>query len=262
MGLVCNMLKAIGGSPKIRVPAYPGHLPGGVRPHLTVFLSGLSKESVKMYMAIEEPEHPLATAEAQTFPTIGAFYDAIFKAFQSFSGQLSPDGQLTADISVPNPGGGNPLSESVTPLTTLAEVETAITTIKDQGEGTSKSPDAPEFGGELAHFYRFGEIFHGKRLIPVGDKFKFEGPDVPFPDCFDVPEVPREGYPESHAFDVQFTEVVNGLQDAWGPEGSQDKLDDAITAMFTLKAPARQLMQKARPSGGGNFGPDFKLVTP
>ena len=40
MGLACNMLTTIGGTPQINTPAavpkYPGHLPGGVRPHLTV----------------------------------------------------------------------------------------------------------------------------------------------------------------------------------------------------------------------------------
>src|SRR5215470_10853592 len=48
MGLACNMLTTIGGSPEINtravVPKYPGPLPGNVRPQLTVYLAGLSKE--------------------------------------------------------------------------------------------------------------------------------------------------------------------------------------------------------------------------
>src|SRR5262245_58400143 len=50
MGLACNMLKAIGRTPQINnadfVPKYPGPLPGGVRPELTVYLAGLSKKFV------------------------------------------------------------------------------------------------------------------------------------------------------------------------------------------------------------------------
>ena len=264
MGFVCNMLKAIGGSPQIRVPNYPGPLPGGVRPELTVFLAGLSHDSVGMYMEIEKPEHPVALLAEETFPTIGAFYDAILGAFQTLSPPLSTTGQQAHGLSVPNPAGAGPnLSEPLTVLQTLADVEQAIATIKDQGEGTSTSPDAPEFGGELAHFYRFGEIFHGKRLKQVDGQFKFEGDPVPFPDCFPVAQVPPEGYPdlpESHAFDAKFTEVVTDLEQAWGT-GGQDKLNDAIGAMVvSLRSLAKPLVQKPRPSGGGNFGPDFKLV--
>ncbi|HWR48604.1 MAG TPA: ferritin-like domain-containing protein, partial [Pseudonocardiaceae bacterium] len=70
LGLVCNMLKAIGGMPNIVAPTYPGHLPGGVLPDLDVYLGGLSPKALDMYMAIEEPEHPLALAETE-YPTIG-----------------------------------------------------------------------------------------------------------------------------------------------------------------------------------------------
>jgi hypothetical protein len=263
LGLASNMLKAIGGSPKMRVPNYPGHLPGGVRPELTVFLAGLSLDSVKMYMEIEEPEHPLAL-RAETFPTIGDFYDAILAAFQTLSPQLSTTGQQTATLHVPKPSGGSPIPEPLKKLATLADVEEAIATIKEQGEGTTKSPDAPEFGGELAHFYRFGEIFHGKKLIPVDGGFKFEGDPVPFPDpseLFPMAEVPPGGYPdlpESQAFDQAFGTLLSQLEQAWADGGSPGSLGQAIGTMFTLADLATPLMQKARPSGGGNFGPDFR----
>ena len=265
LGLACNMLKAIGGSPKMRVPDYPGHLPGGVRPELWVFLAGLSHDSVAMYMEIEKPEHPLAL-RAETFPTIGDFYDAILAAFKALSPppQLSTTGQQTSTLHVPKPSGGSPIPEPLKKLATLADVEEAIATIKEQGEGTTKSPDAPEFGGELAHFYRFGEIFHGKELIPVDGGFKFEGPPVPFPDpseLFAMAEVPPGGYPdlpESQAFDKAFGTLLSQLEQAWADGGSPGSLGQAIGTMFTLAGLATPLMQKPRPSGGGNFGPDFR----
>jgi hypothetical protein len=261
LGLASNMLKAIGGSPKMRVPSYPGPLPGGVRPELTVFLSGLTLESVAMYMEIEKPEHPLAL-RAETFPTIGDFYDAILAAFQALSPPLSTTGQQTSHLSVPTPSGGS-ISESLTKLATLADVEQGIATIKEQGEGTSKSPDAPEFGGELAHYYRFGEIRHGKELIEVDGEFEFEGPAVPFPDCFPVAEVPPEGYPdlpESQAFDREFGTLLSQLEQAWAGGGSPGSLGQAIGTMFNLAGLADPLIQMPRPSGGGNFGPDFKVI--
>jgi len=43
LGLACNILSAIGGTPQIlaAVPTYPGPLPGDVRPQLTVYLGTL-----------------------------------------------------------------------------------------------------------------------------------------------------------------------------------------------------------------------------
>src|SRR5436305_15250394 len=42
MGLACNMLVAIGGTPEIVAPRYPSQgLPGGVLPALPVYLAGL-----------------------------------------------------------------------------------------------------------------------------------------------------------------------------------------------------------------------------
>src|SRR4051794_3680134 len=85
MGLVCNLLTAIGGTPRIaegyaRNIAYPGPLPGGVRPTLTVYLGGLTKSYVHdVFMEIEFPEGgPIhfAGAAEEVFSTIGNFYDA------------------------------------------------------------------------------------------------------------------------------------------------------------------------------------------
>ena len=71
--------------------------------------------------------------------------------------------------------------------------------------------------------------------------------------------MPAGGYPESRAFDELYTSVLNLLQAAW-EQGSQAQLGQAIGAMFKLAAPARELMQKPRPDGKGNFGPSFLLI--
>src|SRR5882672_5324580 len=144
MGLACNMLTTIGETPAItsNVPTYPGPLPGGVRPELTVALQGLSKDVVRdVFMQIEYPEDgPVRAALAETFTSIGAFYDAILDAFK-----MLPPGSITGARQLTSGG------VKLTKLTTLAEVENAILKIKEQGEGTSQSPFATDFGGELAH---------------------------------------------------------------------------------------------------------------
>ena len=58
------LLNAVGGKPNIASPAfaprYPGHLPGGVRPNLTVSLRRCSIAQVRdVFMQIEEPRAPL-----------------------------------------------------------------------------------------------------------------------------------------------------------------------------------------------------------
>src|SRR5262249_29902476 len=65
MALACNLLNAIGGAPQIDrpsfVPRYPGHLPAGLRPDLTVTLRRCSIEQIRdVFLSIEEPEVVLA----------------------------------------------------------------------------------------------------------------------------------------------------------------------------------------------------------
>ncbi len=260
LALVCNMLKGIGGTPQFNAPTFPGPLPGGVAPDLTVFLAGLSAQTVEMYMRIEQPEQPVAATD-ETYPTIGAFYDAISKAFANLNPQISPDGQLTNYIDDPIPDGpAKPIHETFGPLGSVAEVQAAIETIKEQGEGTSTTPDATEFGeSELAHYYRFGEISNGKKLVPVGGGWEYAGDPVPFPECWPVLEVPRGGYPgvaAVQAFDVTYGQLLGQLQGAWA-NGDNDALSNAIGTMFELTSAAAGIVNQPLPSGGGNYGPDF-----
>jgi Ferritin-like len=83
MALICNMTVSLGTAPRIlegnKEINYPGSLPGGVKPQLIVYLSGLTKTYVgEVCLQIEYPEHgPVELALKETFPTIGDFYDAI-----------------------------------------------------------------------------------------------------------------------------------------------------------------------------------------
>jgi hypothetical protein len=259
MGFTCNMLKAIGGTPKIVAPTYPGHLPGGVLPDLDVYLGGLSTNTLDMYIAIEEPESPLALTAAD-HPMIGEFYDAIRDLFQVLSPPISTDGQLATTLTVPNPdGSGKKITEPLTHLASLADVLGAIATIKDQGEGTATSPDSTEFGDELAHYYRFGEIRHGRKFVEVNGQWGFTGDPIPFPDCYPVAKVPQGGYPAlpaSKSFDTAFSQLIMGLQDAWSGGGTS-ALNTAIGIMFQLYGLAKPIIVTPLPDGSGNYGPDF-----
>jgi Ferritin-like len=262
MGLACNMLTAIGGTPRINtsVPTYPGPLPGGVRPELTVYLAGLSKEYLlNVYMQIEYPEAgPVVLALGQTFPTIGAFYDAILDAFRQLSPNIAGGNQLKSSI------GGNRLFV----IQTIGDVERAISEIKEQGEGTSQSPLAEDFGGELAHYYKFAEIWHGKTLIWRDGRWQYAGDPIPFPDVYQMAPIPTGGYvsPSSQVqkalqdFDQQYTTLLDNLQSAWDNH-SQGDLGLAIGAMFELGSRATAIMQFQLSDGSGVYGPDFVPVS-
>jgi hypothetical protein len=192
MGLAANMLTAIGGPPTINtaIPTYPGGLPGGVRPQLTVTLSGLTKEYVNdVYMQIEYPEGGPLQAVAGP-PTIGQFYDAILAAFEQVKPTLTGQPQIIATI-----GQSQNFTNSLYAVSTMALVQQAISEIKEQGEGTSTSPDAPNFGDELAHYYRFGEIYNGQEFVETNGKWGYTGAPVPFPDVWPMAQLTSPTWP-------------------------------------------------------------------
>ncbi|MGH3694967.1 MAG: ferritin-like domain-containing protein [Pseudonocardiaceae bacterium] len=261
MGLVCNMLSGIGGTPDIiaAAPVYPGPLPGGVRPQLCVYLSGLTRDYVHdVFMEIEMPEHPVASLVAGP-PTIGAFYDALNAAFQAVRPPISMSNQLGPR----NVGTNNILK----PLENLLDVESAIALIKGQGEGNSTSPEAPQSGGEFAHYYKFGEIYHGRELRQVNGKWEFTGDVVPFPDVYPMGVVPAGGWPDPaehvrdllRTFNEAYTDILQDLEKAWA-EGSNAVLGGSIGKMFALQSAAQELFETPLPGGEGSYGPDFRAV--
>ena len=171
-GLACNMLTATGLKPDVvggykREIEYPGPLPGGVvpkcdptffpcDPHFQVVLGFPDfKAFTLMCMQIEYPEDPVprpALLAAETFPSIGEFYDAVLQAFKDNDGKFQ--------YQIPNQQQGF-LGISV--VDSLAKATAAIHTIQQQGEGASRNPFyAPN---KLAHFYAFGELYYQKKYV-------------------------------------------------------------------------------------------------
>ncbi|MEG5031584.1 ferritin-like protein [Microcoleus sp. AT3-D2] len=261
MGLVCNMLTTIGGTPEIStvLPTYPGSLPGGVRPQLKVYLAGLSKDYLsKVCMEIEAPElAPTGLYLGKAYPSIGAFYDAILNAFQQINPPMSGKNQMSGDI------GPNQLYE----IKTIADVEKAILEIKEQGEGTGNSPEAVDFGGELAHYYKFAEVYYERTLIQVDGKWDYTGQAIDFPDTYPMGEVPSGGWPNPSPevlghlkdFNTIFKSVLHHLQSAW-VKGDVNEFNTGIGKMFYLKGIVTKLLQTPLPDGSGKtYGPDFLL---
>ena len=139
MGLACNILNALGGSPLIDrpqfVPQYPGPLPGAVESELIVPLARFSLDLVKnVFMVIEEPETPLnfpVNAFAAAPPlTIGQFYDTI-KQLIIEGGQSIFVGNSAKQVTAAVAG------QELIQVTDVNSAVQAIEMIVEQGEGTT-----------------------------------------------------------------------------------------------------------------------------
>lgn len=262
MGLACNLLTAIDGTPRFAnanaCPKYPSELPGNVHPGLIVRLYPLSKCLVEhVFMEIEKPDfEPLAYYDGEMYPTIGAFYNAIMDAFAALDAkEISGDRQLEYDK--------NDVI-TLTKVTSKRDAIRAITRIKEQGEGTESSPYFGPPGTGMAHYYRFGEIFCGRQLARdclgnwsyTGKPLEFPGPD----DIYPMAPIPPGGYEESEDFDDAYSALLRKLQAAWeiGSPDGQTLLDQAVIDMTSLYDLAKPLFEKELPdTPGWTYGPSF-----
>ncbi|MGW6903515.1 ferritin-like domain-containing protein [Streptomyces sp. NPDC054940] len=260
LSIVCNLLVGVGGRPQIKAaaPVFPGPLPGGLRAGVNVYLSGLSKAYVRdVMMAIEAPEDPLT--RSATSPTVGEFYAAMLKAFKDVRPELSVRGQVSEYV-----GGDN-----LRPIENLDHVERAIEIIREQGEGTSSSPADPNEDDERAHYYAFGEIYHGRELRETEDGWRYVGGPVPFPAVRPMAPVPAGGWPTPqadhvrgllHRFDATYSTVLDTLDSAWSGGGHR-ALNAAEHAMRGLERPAVELMETPLPHAPGHtYGPQFRAL--
>ncbi|HJQ36646.1 MAG TPA: ferritin-like protein [Thermoanaerobaculia bacterium] len=268
MCLACNILNAVGGHPTINAagfaPGYPTPLPMGIgtepgKPFI-VPLRRFSLELVqKIFMTIEEPEHPLAfpsargaTAGATTdYHTIGEFYRALERVIVALG-----DGIFTGDPALQVTGWFP--SDELFPVTNVESAVEAIDIIVEQGEGTSTTPVDAE--GGLSHYYLFSEIVQGKQLVNVPSVgFAYCGAPIPFDPEGVYPMVdnpPLVALPStsplvqlSAQFDESYTALLNALNATVNGEPSQ--LDVAIGLMYTLRLLAQQLMATPIDGVGG-----------
>jgi hypothetical protein len=241
-----------------------------------VSLAGLSKPRIAdLFMQIEYPEYPVPgttpppVPPAGDYATIGALYDAIATAFQGLDPkEITGANQITA-ATFDNYGGvgatgGGP--EQLVALSTLDDVLGAIATINEQGEGTSTGPVAPEYEDELAHYFKFGSVYHEALYVKGADgTWGYTGATIPFPSVAAMQEVPAGGYPNPApevaqaltSFNTAFSSVIDGLQAAWSG-GGNDKLNDAIGAMFGLAQYAQALYAMPVPGTQETYGPTFE----
>jgi hypothetical protein len=274
ISLASNVLNALGGSPVLDrpdvIPRYPGPLPGSVESGLVVGLAPCSIDLVgDVFMKIEEPEDTLRfslkLAQAEEPITIGQFYEGIKESIVALG-----DG---AFVSGPhNQIGPDRMANSVV-VTDVESASRAIDTIVEQGEGTRTNP-LEVVGTDYAHYYRFGEVFHGRLLIPNPDACPDTPPDQRFiyggePVAFDpdgvlaVPTNPTlAGYSAGslafltcRTFNYTYTNLLKVLHVVHN--GALDRFEDAIGLMMSLEQQAKD-MATGTLTGGVSVGPSFE----
>jgi Ferritin-like len=184
--LVCNLLNAIGGSPRFTptdtkpspAPDYPTYLPHSDDAFI-VDLRPFSPEALETFLKIEQPATPKAPPEPDKFHTIGQFYEAVLDALEGNSpGIFTNDLARQVDSNYYYGGGGEAF-----PIHNYDKAKEALDVIIFQGEGLGGTsiwdPDQSVFGEEeeLAHFFRFDELYQERRYVqgdtptsgPTGD---------------------------------------------------------------------------------------------
>jgi hypothetical protein len=271
MALAANVLNALGGTPDIAkpnfIPTYPGHLPGGVEDGLTVHLAPYSPSQLDAFLCIEEPETPLNYPTAQLFAqdlatpiTIGQFYNAISIGIGKLGNEAfanPPRNQIGPDL-LPN----------AVIVTDVSTAQQAISTIVEQGEGTSKSPDEVVGYYRYAHYYRFMQIKKGRRLVTTRkDSPSYVGEPIPFDPSgvYPVPANPSlASYPPGSAqrlacnmFNYTYTNLLAALHAFFNGNATSRQFNTAIGLMMSLKGQAKAMMSGV-PDPAVHMGPSFE----
>lgn len=268
-----NILIAIGGHPQINnprfIPSYPGNLPmqiGGA--DFIVGIEAFSKSVVEnTFMMIEEPEDPIpvrrlmGTEQEPEYATIGQFYDAIKLKIAELGDGIFTVGKERQVLSWFPP-------DQLFPITDVESALAAIDIIKVQGEGTSTKPfESP--GGDPAHYYKFGEIAAGRKIVETADGYAYAGAPILF-DAEGVyplranckiadfkPGTQARTRIEQYAY--SYSCLLNALHKCFN--GDPNNMDTAIGLMYSLKIEAVALMQTMDPNGSGlAVGPSYEYT--
>ncbi|WP_336717280.1 ferritin-like protein [Chryseobacterium mucoviscidosis] len=230
--------------------------------------------------------------------TIGEYYDVVFFYIVVFQiiAYYKANGKLPQTFEELNKGGiftGDPAKQirpeqyygsggKLYPVDTLEGVILVFQEIKGQGEGADDSifdvdPSQFEEGAELAHYFRFKEIFHEHFYLggdyrpftdengmmpvttpPVGKPLPVDWnaayPMKPNPKMSDYQSNPQL-FEQGKQFNITYKKLLDAIQAA--VEGHSEELAKSIMYMYALKEQAIGLMSQPLTSQY-NAGPTFE----
>ncbi|MEA2446144.1 MAG: hypothetical protein QOJ12_3436 [Thermoleophilales bacterium] len=264
--LASNVLNALGRSPALgaaQMPSYPGPLPHSDE-SFEVSLLPLSPTALETFRRIELPAAVTAPHQPARYHTIAQFYEAVEDGLRVVGAnpavwtgdrafQVGPEHYYGS-------GGG------AMPVTDLESALAALEEVVEQGEGSQTSIYEEGDAGEIAHYYRFDELYRGRRYAH-GDTPQSGPTGPPLTVDYDhvrpmAPNPKAESYAPgsdlrrmADACNATYTTLVTQLQTAFA--GQPDVLTSAVHTMYELKYQAVALMNV--PVGEGQTaGPPFE----
>jgi CDGSH-type Zn-finger protein len=280
--MAANLLNAVGGSPKLDTPSllprFPTYLPHSNRA-FEVPLMKFSREAVDVFLKIERPGEHDGLPEDDKFETIGQFYEAIEVALKRLAGELGEEALFSGDparqVTDELYYGG---SGRIVTVTDLQSALAALEEIVEQGEGLQHQEvwdgDRDMFHSEreeVAHYFRFQEIYVGRRHAPgdtpqsgpTGEPFNVDWEAVhnmrPNPRSKDYPKG-SEIRAQMNEFNHAYSGVLHLLDECFNE--SPRLLAVATGAMYGLKEQAIELMKLPSGDGETTVGPSFEYVPP
>jgi Ferritin-like len=271
--LVCNLLNAVGGAPKLvppdaPPPTYPGYLPHSDDAFL-VNLLPFSPQALETFRSIERPEPDAAPPEHDRYHTIAQFYAAVRDELAALAARrhiFTGERARQVDGSYYYGGGGTAF-----PVIDLESANKALDLIVFEGEGVHHSiwvEDREVLGepGELAHYFRFDELYRGRRYVesdtpssgPTGEPILVDYgavlPMRPNPKAADHPPG-SELRAMTEECNRTYSRLLTQLQAAF--DGRPSELVESVQTMLELRYQAIALMHV--PVGDGmTAGPAFE----
>ena len=275
MCLACNIMNAIGGQVSITPPKYPGPLPGDVDADITVHLLPFSPEAMQQGMNIESPVHPLEPPVMDTFMlvdeegpvSIGVFYKKLEEALKALpANEWIPDRNQFSDAQY--------FQGQLFAVNGCDDASRAINNIVSEGEGSPKTATegSPlDFEGDIAHYYRFEELYRNKILTKdvtqatgyvwgadLGVDWAGIYNALSDPQTHDFSREPKAAIAAQRDCNLVFSTMVDELCRAF--RGEQGRLGNAIRAMFDLRMAATKAL--TTPLNCGQVaGPGFQYVS-
>ena len=257
------------------IPSYPTYLPHSNDAFL-VNLLPFSQEALETFRSIERPASVDAPPEPDRYHTIAQFYEAVREALATLPAEkcdiFTGKRARQVDSSYYYGGGGEAF-----PITNLESAIEALDEIIDQGEGIDQSiwdGDKGVFGQrkELAHYFRFDELYRGRRYVPgdtpttgpTGDPILIDYASVlpmrPNPKSEDYPKGSelREMTDECNA---TYSKLLTELHASFN--GDPGRLVESVQTMMALRYQAIALMRVPLGDGTGQTaGPAFQWRAP
>ena len=125
-------------------------------------------------------------------------------------------------------------NDELFPIVDLKSACRGIDIIVDQGEGTSSDPfQSP---GDPAHYYKFGEILHGRTIVKTDTGYAYAGAPIPFNPAGVHPMKPNpkiadfEPGSQAHTrvseFAYAYSSLLNALHQAFNGAPDRDRCGD------------------------------------